>query len=693
MSDELVPPTAPRRPTVRELHGESVTDDYAWLADRADPAVLDHIEAENQHTDAVLAPLGELRDELFEELRGRIRETDTSLPIPRGEWETYQRTVEGQAYPIYCRRPRGGGEEQVLLDQNELSAGHDYVGIGDLAISPDDRLLAYTIDTTGSEQHTLRIRDLETGADLPDVIDLVYYGIAWANDSRTLLYTSPDEAMRPWQVWRHRIGDEPYLDQLVVEEPDERFFLGVWRSRDDRWLLVSADSRTTSEYRLIDAEHPAATPLVVEPRDADVQYSVETAGDRVLLLTNRDAPDFRVLEASVSDGTIGSWNELVPADPTIRWDDLDAMGELVVVHGRRRMEPVTLVVDLTDGSRRELDWHGDVLEVGGSAMAEADPHAYRVEVESPVQPRTWLEIDLHTDERRELRRTPVVGVDLDDYVTERRWAPAPDGVDIPVTLVRHRRTPVDGTAPLVVMGYGAYEITNPAGFSHSRLSLLDRGAVVAIAHVRGGGELGRAWWEQGRLGAKANTFADVVAVTEFLVAEGHGAPGRVAVWGGSAGGLLVGATASARPDLFAAAVAEVPFVDVVNTMLDETLPLTVIEWEEWGDPRDPDAYRTIREYSPYETLPSSPPPAMLVTSGWNDPRVGYWEPTKWVAKLRATFGHDPERPLLLKTELGAGHGGPSGRYDSWREVSLINAFICWRLGLVDVRSSTEPSSD
>ncbi|MEO1063147.1 MAG: S9 family peptidase [Actinomycetota bacterium] len=688
MPEELLPPTAERRPTVRDLHGVAVTDDYAWLADRDDPAVLDHIEAENEHTDAVLAPLQELRDHLFEELRGRVRETDTSVPIPRGAWEVYQRTEEGQAYPIFCRRPRGGGDEQVLLDQNELSEGHDYVGIGDLAISPDDRLLAYTVDTDGSERHTLRIRDLDTGEDLPDVVDLVYYGVAWANDSRTLLYTSPDEAMRPWQIWRHRLGDEPYLDQLVVEETDERFFLGVWRARDDRWLIVSSDSRTTSEYRLVDAERPDGRPLVVEPREQDVQYTVETAGDRVLVLTNRDAPDFRVLDAAIVDGELGAWRELVPADPDVRWDDVDAMGELAVVHGRRRMEPVTLVVELADGASRELAWDGDVLEVGGSSMAEADPAAYRVEVESPVQPRTWLEIDLRTDERRELRRTPVVGVDLDRYVAERRWAKAAHGVEVPVTLVRHRDTPLDGTAALLVTAYGAYEIPNPAGFSHSRFSLLDRGVVVATAHVRGGGELGRAWWEQGRLGAKPTTFSDTIAVTEHLLAEGVAAAGRVALWGGSAGGLLVGATISARPDLYAAAVAEVPFVDVVNTMLDQSLPLTVIEWEEWGDPRDPDAYRTIAGYAPYEALPTSPPPAMLVTSGWTDPRVGYWEPTKWVAKLRATFPHDPDRPLLLKTELGAGHGGPSGRYDSWREVSLINAFLCWRLDVADSRSIT-----
>ncbi|MEM8902154.1 MAG: S9 family peptidase [Actinomycetota bacterium] len=682
MPEELLPPTAERRPTVRELHGDTVTDHYAWLADRDDPAVLDHIEAENEHTDAVLAPLRGLRDELFEELRGRVRETDTSLPIPRGEWEVYQRTVEGQAYPIYCRRPRGGGEEQVLLDQNELSEGHDYVGIGDLSISPDDRLLAYTIDTDGSEQHTLRVRDLGTGEDLPDVVELVYYGIAWANDSRTLLYTSPDEAMRPWQIWRHRLGDEPYLDQLVVEEPDERFFLGVWRSLDDRWIVISADSRTTSECRLLPADRPASRPVVVEQREHDVQYSVVTAGDRVLMLTNREAPDFRLLDAPIGDGeAIGSWRELVPADPATRWDDLDAVGHLVVVHGRRRMIPVTLVVDLDGGERRELAWDDEVLEVSGSSMAEADPHAYRIEIESPVRPRTWLEIDLVTDERRELRRTPVIGVELDDYVTERRWAPAADGTDVPITIVRRRDVTLDGTAALLVTAYGAYEIGHPASFSHSRLSLLDRGAIVAVAHVRGGGELGREWWEQGRLGAKPNTFGDTVAVTEHLIGQGYASPDRVALWGGSAGGLLVGATISARPDLYAAAVAEVPFVDVVNTMLDEALPLTVIEWEEWGDPRDAEAYRTIRSYAPYETLPTTPPPAMLVTSGWNDPRVGYWEPTKWVARLRETFAHDPDRPLLLRTELGAGHGGPSGRYDSWREVSLINAFLCWRLGL------------
>lgn len=667
----------------RDLHGETVIDDYAWLADRDDPAVLAHLETENDFTDVVLEPLAELRETLFGELRSRVRETDTSVPVPHGPWEHYVRTVEGDAYPRFCRRPRGGGDEQVLLDQNELSVGHDYVEIGDLAVSPDHRLLAYTVDHDGSERYTLRFRDLASGDELPDVIELVHYGLAWANDSQTVLYTSPDEAMRTWQIWRHRLGTEAHLDQLVWEEPDERFFLGVARSRDDRWLVLTSESRTTSEARLLDADRPSGPQVAVAGRADGVQYALDTGGDRVVMLTNDTDPDFRVLDAPIGVDGAGPWRELVAAEDGVRWDDLDVMGEVVVVHGRRRMQPLVEVIDLATAERRSLWPADDIVEVSASAMAEVDRGAYRVEVESPVQPRTWFEVDLSNGDRREIHRQPVLGVDLDAYVVERVWATAADGVEVPATVVRHRRTALDGTAPLVVNAYGAYEVSSRAGFSYSEFSLLDRGVVVATAHVRGGGELGRAWWEQGRLAAKHNTFDDTIAVTEHLMAHGYGARDRAALVGGSAGGLLVGATISRRPELFAAAVAAVPFVDVVNTMLDEHLPLTVTEWEEWGNPAEPDDYRTIRGYAPYENLPERPPPSLLVTSGWNDPRVGYWEPTKWVAKLRAHFAHDPDRPIVLKTELGAGHGGPSGRYESWRETSLINAFICWRLSVSD----------
>ncbi|MEM9608278.1 MAG: S9 family peptidase [Actinomycetota bacterium] len=674
---------AERRPVVRELHGEAVVDDYAWFADRDDPAVLAHLEAENSFTDEALEPLADLRETLFQELRSRVRETDDSVPVPHGPWEHYVRTVEGDAYPRFCRRPRDGGDEQVLLDQNELSAGHDYVEIGDLSVSPDHRLLAYTVDHDGSERYTLRFRHLTTGEELADVIELVHYGLAWANDSQTILYTSPDEAMRTWQVWRHRLGTETYLDQLVWEEPDERFFLGVARARDDRWLVLTSESRTTSEARLVDADRPAGPLVMVAERTEGVQYGIDTAGDRVVMLTNDTDPDFRVVDAPLGDDGPGEWRELLAPEDGVRWDDLDVMGDVVVVHGRRRMQPLVEVVDLASTDRRSIWPADDIVEVSASSMAEVDASAYRVEVESPVQPRTWLEVDLSTGERREIHRQPVLGVDLDAYVVERTWATAADGVEVPATVVRHRDTPVDGTAPLLVNAYGAYEVSSRVGFSYSEFSLLDRGVVVATAHVRGGGELGRTWWEQGRLAAKPNTFDDTIAVTEHLIAGGFGAADRAALVGGSAGGLLVGATISRRPDLFAAAVAAVPFVDVVNTMLDEALPLTVTEWEEWGNPADPEDYRIISAYAPYEALPDAPPPALLVTSGWNDPRVGYWEPTKWVAKLRATFGHDPEQPILLKTELGAGHGGPSGRYESWRETSLINAFICWRLSVTD----------
>ncbi len=675
---------APRRPHRRELHGEVIEDSYAWMADRDDPAVVAHLQAENDHAEAVLAPLEPLRDQLFDELRARVREDDTTVAVPLDDWEYYSRTVSGQAYPLACRRPRAGGDEQVLLDQNALSEGHDHLAVGDTAVSPDHRLLAYTVDTDGSERYELRIRDLATGDDLPDVIELVTYGLAWASDSSTVLYASPDEAQRPWQIWRHRLGDEPRLDQLVVEEPDERFWLGLWRSRDRRWLVISSDSRTTSEVRLVPADEPGATPIVVEPRSEGLEYAVEPAGDELVVLTNDGAPDFRVACTSIDRPGRAHWGELVAAEAGTRWDDVDALADHVVVHGRRRAAPVTVVVDRRTGEYHELDHgDGDVVEVSPSPVLEYDTSVYRLEVESPARPRTWVEVGLdRPDQRRELRQVEALGVDLTSVVTERRWATAGDGVEIPISVTRHRDTPVDGTAPLVLRAYGAYEMSHPVGFSHSAMSLIERGVVLAVAHVRGGGELGRDWWEQGRLANKPNTFGDVVAVAEHLVATGHGHPDRLALWGGSAGGLLVGAVLNARPELFCAVVAAVPFVDVVNTMLDDSLPLTVTEWEEWGDPRVEADYRVIRSYAPYENVGAVDHPAMLVLAGWNDPRVAYWEPAKWVAAIRhrSTGGG----PILLRTEFDSGHAGPSGRYETWREACLVHAFLLWRLGVASL---------
>ncbi len=678
------PPRPERRPVSRELHGETFTDDYAWLRDRDDPAVLDHLEAEIAHTDAVLAPLAPLVDELFSEIKGRVQESDVSVPARRGPWEYYVRTEEGLAYPIHCRRPAGVGEgdgEQVVLDENALAEGQEYLALGGLAVSPDHRLAAYTVDTTGDERYTLRVRDLDTGDDLADVIDLVSYGLAWADDSASVFYTSPDEALRPWQVWRHRLGEEGRTDRLVAQEDDDRFYLSVWRSRDDRRIVISADSKVTSEVRLLDASDPDGPIRMVEPRRQDVEYAVEPAGDEVFVLTNDGAPGFRVVRAPADDPGRDRWEEVVAEDPDTRWDDLDAFGTHLVVLGRRHGLTVVRVVDRADGSTRELTFPEPVYEAGAGANPEYDQSFWRFGYTSPVTPASVFDEDLASGARTLRKQQPVLGgYDPDEYVAERTWAPSTDGASVPLSIVRRRDTPVDGTAPGVVYVYGAYEVTVPAGFSPARLSLLDRGVVWAHAHVRGGGELGRPWYEDGKLGRKQHTFDDTLAAADHLADGGWVDGGRLAVWGGSAGGLNVGAALNQRPDRFVAAVAAVPFVDVVNTMLDASLPLTAVEWEEWGDPRQPDAYRTMRAYSPYENVTPAAYPAVLATTGLNDPRVGYWEPAKWVARLREETTSD--RPVLLKVELGAGHGGPTGRYDAWRDLAQEYAFVLWRLGVV-----------
>jgi oligopeptidase B len=682
----LTPPTAPRRPHVLSIHGDERVDDWYWMRDRDDPAVIAHLEAENAYAEAVLAPGAKLRDGIFTEIRGRIQETDASAPMPDGPWAYYTRTVEGEQYAIHCRRRRDGGPEQMLLDENELAAGHDYFSLGGFEISPDHRLLAYSTDETGGERYTLRFRDLEQCEDLPDVVDDVTYGLAWSDDVRTIFYVRPDEAVRPHEVWRHHLGTPTSDDVRVFREDDERFFLGVGRTRSGRYVLIDAESKLTSETWFIPSDAPEQPPTVIAGREHEHEYSVEhhehpDLGDRFLIVTNSDgARNFRVVAAPVADPGRDNWTELVAHDDAVRIDSVDAFRDHLAISERANGLDRVRVLQFATGTWRTLPASDPVYSMWVGANLEFDARALRYGYTSLVAPVTDLDYDPVSGEATVVKVQPVLGdYDASAYTSARLWATAADGTLIPISVVHRRDVALDGRAPALLAGYGAYEHSSDPVFRTARLSLLDRGFVFAIAHVRGGGELGREWYEQGRLEHKENTFTDFVACAEALVEHGYTAPARIVARGGSAGGLLMGAVANLRPDLFAAIVAEVPFVDVVTTMLDPELPLTVTEWEEWGDPREAADYARMKAYSPYDNVTAQPYPAMFVTTGLNDPRVQYWEPAKWVAKLRSLT--TSQNPIVLRTELEAGHGGPSGRYDAWRDEATVLAFVCMSVGI------------
>jgi len=693
------PPVAPRRPTVLRAHGDERMDDYYWLRNRDEPDVIAHLEAENAYTRAAMSHTEALQERLFDEIKSRVQETDASTPVRKGPYEYFSRSIEGKQYGIHCRRPAGtpglpdpfaepGGPlgEEVLLDENVLAEGHDYFALGGFSISPDYMRLAYSTDVTGGERYELRFRELATGDDLPDVVPDVYYGLAWANDNRTCFYTRPDAAMRPWQIWHHRLDTAPASDALVQQEDDERFYASVGRTRTGRYVLISVGSKITTEVSFLDADDPDAAPQVVDPRRHGVEYDVEhhhstEHGDQFYVLTNDDgAENFKLMVTPVERSGHDHWREVVPHREDVRLEDVDAFADHVVLSERADGLERIVVRRLADEDTHVIAMPDPVYSVGVGANLEFETPTLRFEYTSLVAPQSSYDYDLESRDRTLLKRQPVPGYDPDQYDSHRLWATSHDGVRVPVSVVHRRGVALDGSAPALLYGYGAYEISIDPSFSVARVSLLDRGVVFAIAHVRGGGELGRRWYEDGKLERKPNTFKDFVASAEHLCAEQYTSPARLGARGGSAGGLTMGAVANMRPDLFRAIVAEVPFVDALTTMLDETLPLTVTEWEEWGNPvTDPEIYKVMKSYSPYDNVEAKDYPAIAATGGLNDPRVQYWEPAKWVAKLRATKADD--NLLVLKTEMGAGHAGPSGRYDAWRDEAFVLAFLLDQLGV------------
>jgi oligopeptidase B len=669
------PPVARVVPRVQTVHGESRIDEYHWLRNREDPEVLAHLEAENRYTESVMRHTEGLQELLYQELRGRIKEADLSAPVPWDGWLYYDRTETGEQYPIFCRRrDEDGAPEEVLLDLNRLAAGHAYFRMGAFEISPDHRLLAYSVDTSGAEAYTVFLKDLATGELLAETIERTAPTAAWANDSRTLFYIVLDDARRPSRLFRHTVGSNPVADVLVHFEPDDAFYLDINRSRSRRFLVLDLASHATSEVRYASADRPEEEFRVVEPRRHGVEYSLTHHGDRFYIVTNDGAANFRLLSAPVSEPGRANWTEVLPYRPEIRLDGAEAFERHLVVwermDGLRRIR----VVELATREEHLVPFPEPVYTVRPQENLEFGTSVFRFSYTSLVTPASVVDYDMDARTWTVRKQTEVLGgYDPSRYRSERTFAAAPDGTRVPVSLVYRLSLERDGSRPALLQGYGSYGYSFDPAFSSNLLSLLNRDYVVAIAHVRGGEEMGRAWYESGKLLHKRNSFTDFVAAAEHLVAEGYTSADRLAINGGSAGGLLMGAVTNLRPDLFQAVIAEVPFVDVVNTMLDASLPLTVIEYDEWGNPNDPAYYEYIRSYSPYDNVASRDYPHILVTAGLNDPRVAYWEPAKWTARLRARKT-DGNR-LLLRTNMGAGHGGASGRYDYLREVAFKYAFL------------------
>lgn len=680
MHTPLKSPAAAPVTRITVVHGEKIADDYAWLRDRENPAVLEYLHAENQYTSAMMADTEALRAELFEEMKSRMPETDVSAPVPDGGYVYYSRTEQGKNYRIHCRRPRSADDgisvEEVLLDGNLLAEGRDYFEIGAFAVSDDHRLLAYSVDFAGGEKFQLRVRNLTTGPELPDVIEDTYYAVEWSACGGYLFYTTLDEAMRPYRLWRHRLGTPAADDVLVFEETDQAFHIEIGKTRSERFLLLESASLTTSETRILDARTPEADFRIVLPRRHEVEYTVEHQGNWLWFTINDRGRNFRLVRVGLDAdwASQGQWEEVLAHRDEVCLEGLDGFARFLVVSERDRGLPQLLVMDTETGERRRIPFPEAVYAASVGPNAEYASTTLRISYTSPACPPMDVDYGMETGTWTVVKQKQVSGgFHPSDYTVERLHATAPDGVKVPLSIVYRKDLPRDGSAPALLYGYGAYSLTSEPGFSGDRLSLLERGFVYAIAHVRGGGDLGETWHDAGKMEHKPNTFSDFIACAELLVAEGYTSPAKLGIVGRSAGGLLIGAVVNQRPDLFGAAVASVPFVDVLNTMLDPSLPLTVGEYEEWGNPQDPKYFEIIRSYSPYDNVRSATYPHMLVTGGLHDPRVSFWEPAKLVARLRKLRTGD--NLLLLKTEMGAGHFGPSGRYDSWKETAFEYAFL------------------
>jgi oligopeptidase B len=685
LAQQASPPVAARKPHKTEIHGMTLVDDYFWLREKDNPDVTKYLEAENAYTDEVMKGKKALQETLYKEMLGRIKQTDLSVPFRLGDYIYYSRTEEGKQYPYLCRR-KGSMEspEEMLLDLNALAEGKKFMSIGAFAVSDDGQMLAYSTDETGYRQFKLQVKDLRSGKTLSEAIERVG-SVVWANDNKTLVYSTEDAvSKRSDKVWRHVVGAEK--SDLIYEEKDDLFDVGAGRSLDRKMIFVVSFAKTSREYRYMPASDPTASLKVVLPREAGHEYDVDHYNGEFFITTNRNAKNFRVVTAPIADPVEKNWTPFIDHNPAVKIEGLTFFANHIVVSERQNGLTFLRVMDPKTKTSYRVATDEPDYAIGLGANPEFNTTTIQYSYTSMVTPSSIYEYDLNTKQRTLLKRQEVLGgYDPSAYEAQRIWSVSRDGTKVPISLVYKKGVKMDGRAPLLLYGYGSYGASMTPSFSSSRLSLLDRGAIYAVAYIRGGGELGEEWREQGRMMQKVNTFNDFVDCAEYLVKNKYTSSDRLVIQGGSAGGLLVGAAMNQRPDLFKAVVAQVPFVDVINTMLDASLPLTTSEYIEWGNLNEKAAFDYMMKYSPYDNLKAAKYPAVLVQTSLNDSQVPYWEGAKFAAKLRTLKTGDA--PVLLRTNMGAGHGGASGRYDALREAAFTYSFVLWQMGLADSSGS------
>ena len=688
MSDNIpnvTPPVAEKISHPTTIHNDTRPDDYFWLREKENPAVRAYLEAENTYTASVLKGTEQLQTDLYEEMLSHLQETDLSVPYRYGDFFYYTRTEEGKQYPYYCRKPAqpvDGAEpaEEITLDLNAMAEGEKFLALGQYKISDDGNLLAYTTDVTGFRIYNLKIKNLATGEHLPDFIEKVTGGLEWSSDGKTLFYGTEDEAKRPYRIFRHAVGEKDGSnDSLIFEELDALYRTYVMRTRDKAYTLFYFGSATSTEFHALRSDDSTGTAFCIRPRETEHEYYVDHRDGTFYIRTNKDAPNYRLIATPADAPDFATAKEILPHQATVTLDDHDCFADHLVITLREGGLPRLRVRDFESGDSHDVTFPEPTYTVAGDANREFDTTVFRFRYASLITPSSVFDYNMTTRERVLLKETPVPNYDRTQYISEYLHAPAEDGTLIPISLIYKKGPAEDGDAPLMLYGYGSYGLSMPAGFNANRLCLLDRGAIYAIAHIRGGGEFGKPWHDAGKMQKKRTTFTDFIACGEFLVKEKYTSPKKMAMAGGSAGGLLMGAVVNMRPDLFCAVLSYVPFVDVLNTMLDATLPLTIGEYLEWGNPNVAEEYAYMKTYCPYTNLVAKPYPATLIKTSLNDSQVMYWEPAKYVAKLRTLKQGDA--PLLLHTNLDAGHGGASGRYDALREQAMDYAFLLKQWGL------------
>jgi oligopeptidase B len=686
------PPQAKKLPHDTTTHGNVLKDDYFWLREKSNPEVRAYLDAENAYTDQMMAHTKQLQEQLYKELLSHVKETDQSAPFPEGEYFYYRRTEQGKQYVIFCRKKNEpDAKEEIILDENELAKGKAFMHVAALVPSDDGNLIAYMTDETGFRQYDLRIRDLRTGKDFDARVPRTT-SIAWANDNKTLFYSVEDpQTKRSFRVYRHTVGSDPAKDTLIYEEKDEMFSASVDKTRSGRYIILDSSSLTSSEEKFLDASTPTGEFRLIAPRIAGQEYYADHRGDDFYIRTNRNGRNFEVVRAPVNDPGREHWTTIVPHRPEVMVEGIDAFKDFLVLTERNRGLRDLRIMEMRKqsaftGKEPLVSFPEATYTVAPANNRVFATNQLRYTYESPITPNSTFEYDMEKNTSKLIKEQEVPGgFDRNNYELERVYATANDGVKIPVTIFRRKSVKKDGTAPVYLYSYGSYGYPLPVNFSSNRLALLDRGIVIALAHIRGGGDLGKPWHDDGRMMKKMNTFTDFIRSAEFLIQEKYADPKRIVIEGGSAGGLLMGAVTNMRPDLFRGVISKVPFVDVMNTMLDASLPLTVGEYEEWGNPNKKEDYFYMKQYSPYDNLTARKYPAMLVKTSFNDSQVMYWEPAKYVAKLRTLKPKDDKNPLLLKTNMAGGHGGSSGRYDvlkdtAFEDTAFDYAFILDQIG-------------